>query len=122
MMTTTQPFLPALKKFAPAALKPICFFDFMDALEKKGWAYHDNGVTADRHYMAYKVDKHSRPACEWDELKVYLLEKFGSDGRVAFGITRPQDAPEQQTCTVLIAQSKLLKVLNQKRKEPAWPA
>lgn len=111
----TQPFLPTLRKFRPAKLKPICFFDFMDALEKKGWAYHDNARTVDHHYMAYKVDKHKRPSCSWDELKAYLLEKFGDDGRVTFGITRPQYAPEQQTCTVLIAQPKLLKILNQKR-------
>jgi hypothetical protein len=86
----------------------------MDALEKKGWAYHDSGKTSDGNYTAYKVDRHKRPACTWDELKAYLTEKFGDQGRVTFGITRPQYAPEQQTCTVLIAQPKMIKTLNEK--------
>jgi hypothetical protein len=116
-MKTSQPFLPGLSKFTPVLprkLKPIYFFDFMAALEKKGWAYHDSGVTDDRNYTAYKVDRHKRHACSWDELKAYLQEKFGNQGRIAFGITRPLYAPEQRTCTVLIAQPKMIKTLNEK--------
>lgn len=115
-MTQLQrnPLLPGLRKFSRVKLKPICFFDFMDALEKKGWAYHEDGRTADGNYSYYKVDRHKRPACSWEELKAYLTEKFGDQGRVTFGITRPQYAPELQTCTVLIARPKMIKTINDK--------